>query len=415
MKTRISEELISISARLMLATERSEIIRAASQINETVEKLLEKEKNGSYIAYKPQVKSVSGTLKFTHKEISSSNMAKTFKKEFIANGLSARIIKRESGKNSFCYEIRYRRNGYDIESSSTDLDEAKKKFLQKTTPENIEKYKINIKKHNKENAFISVFEEWYDYKNGSVTEKEHRRFLVNFSTLPKTLQNKPITDIRTGDLDEILKSVKPRKYEELRTLFNGIFRYAVASGIVTHNPVSLIRFVRAERISRDSLTDDEIFAFLNRINLPKFEPIRQGVYLLYFFGLRPCEVDQETRRENDFLIARNRKRKNGKIEYKKIPIPKQAQRLIDWDKPLIFNCSNWKRDKLFKELLGDNERTAYCLRHTFSTICQQYLKRPDIVDIWMGDSSERLVGRVYTHFPDKFMKEQMESVVFPVL
>ena len=36
----------------------------------------------------------------------------------------------------------------------------------------------------------------------------------------------------------------------------------------------------------------------------------------------------------------------------------------------------------------------------------QYV-RPDIVDTWMGDSSERLVGRVYTHFPDKFMTNQM--------
>ena len=45
------------------------------------------------------------------------------------------------------------------------------------------------------------------------------------------------------------------------------------------------------------------------------------------------------------------------------------------------------------------------------SVCQQFV-RPDIVDIWMGDSSERLVGRVYTHFPDKFMKSEMDKVVF---
>jgi integrase len=53
----------------------------------------------------------------------------------------------------------------------------------------------------------------------------------------------------------------------------------------------------------------------------------------------------------------------------------------------------------------------YFLRHTFATTCTQYV-RPDIVDTWMGDSSERLVGRVYTHFPDKFMSEQMDLVQF---
>ena len=63
-----------------------------------------------------------------------------------------------------------------------------------------------------------------------------------------------------------------------------------------------------------------------------------------------------------------------------------------------------------KELLDG--KTAYCLRHTFATICQQYV-RPDIVDIWMGDSPTRLVGKVYTHFPDEFMLENMMKVEFP--
>ena len=61
--------------------------------------------------------------------------------------------------------------------------------------------------------------------------------------------------------------------------------------------------------------------------------------------------------------------------------------------------------------MDDKEVTQYYLRHTFATVCQQYV-RPDIVDIWMGDSSERLVGRVYTHFSDDFMLKQMQKVVF---
>ena len=70
-------------------------------------------------------------------------MASTFKKVFIANGLIAHVLKKTSGKHSFCYEIRYRANGYDIRSSSTDLNKAKEKFLEKTTPAEIEKYHIS--------------------------------------------------------------------------------------------------------------------------------------------------------------------------------------------------------------------------------------------------------------------------------
>ena len=40
--------------------------------------------------------------------------------------------------------------------------------------------------------------------------------------------------------------------------------------------------------------------------------------------------------------------------------------------------------------------------------------RPDIVDIGMGDSSERLVGRVYRHFSDEFMQKQMDKVIFDI-
>ena len=89
----------------------------------------------------------------------------------------------------------------------------------------------------------------------------------------------------------------------------------------------------------------------------------------------------------------------------------QVQGLIDWDKPLTADLHRLKINDIMKELLAG--KTAYCLRHTFATVCQQYV-RPDIVDSWMGDSPDRLVGKVYTHFPDDLMYEQMQLVKFPM-
>ena len=43
---------------------------------------------------------------------------------------------------------------------------------------------------------------------------------------------------------------------------------------------------------------------------------------------------------------------------------------------------------------------------------KSYIKN---IDIWMGESPQRLVGKAYTHFPDKFMGEQMDNVEFPTL
>lgn len=341
-------------------------------------------------------------------------MDKDFRKIFIANGLVARIRTRKCGVNSVTYDIRFRSQGYNITSTSKNLQEAKADFLRKTRPEEIEKYKLkpSQRKHVAKNALYTVFQEWLSLKKGTIGNKEIRRFETNFQNLPKELRYASICEIRAVDLDSIMKAVKPRKYEELRTLFNGIFKYAVASGLIQNNPVALIKFKRAERQTREALSEDEIKAFLGRVKVAKYDSIRQFAYVLYFFGLRPCEIDEETHREGEFLIARNRKRKNGKIEYKKIPIPTQAQGLIDWEKPLTTDLHRLKINDIMKELLAG--KTAYCLRHTFATICQQYV-RPDIVDIWMGDSTTRLVGRVYTHFSDKFMREQMDLVVFPTI
>ena len=92
-------------------------------------------------------------------------------------------------------------------------------------------------------------------------------------------------------------------------------------------------------------------------------------------------------------------------------LSKQALKYINVNEPIDCNCALDTLNRVFKRVMQDKEVTQYYLRHTFATTCVQYV-RPDIVDTWMGDSSERLVGRVYTHFPDKFMTNQMDLVQF---
>ena len=156
----------------------------------------------------------------------------------------------------------------------------------------------------------------------------------------------------------------------------------------------LIPFKKAERNNRRALTNDELKKLFERLNLPEFKDYKQTFLILLFFGLRPCEL-ADARFEEDFLIAKNAKRKGGKIEYKKIPICNQARELLDLSAPIKALHRTDVLNRIFKRIMNDDDVTQYYLRHTFATVCQQYV-RPDIVDIWMGDSSERLVGRVYT-------------------
>ena len=403
MAGKLSDDLLAISSMLMLARERGEIIQLANDLNATIIKAMEIEKTAGTPASKR--KAISATIKFTDEEI--KGMSKTFKKEFVANGCVAHIIKRPSGKTGFYYEIRYRRNGYNITVSNKNLKTAKKMFVERTM-------RLDEPIKPKTITFGQMTDEWLNYKNGKV----HFRTWQNYKThaekyFTKGMRSKDIKSIRTAYLNDFMAQFEgqPRMYEEMRILLNSIFKYALLNAVISHNPVTLIPFKRAERKSRRSLTDGEIRAFLQELKRPRYDKVRQTAYALYFFGVRPCELEEETKIEDGFLVVRNRKRKNGKIEYKKIPVPKQAREYIDFDKPLTPGvCGGGYFTRIIAEALP-NELTAYNLRHTFATLCQKYV-RPDIVDIWLGDSSERLVGRVYTHFDDEFMKEQMSKVVF---
>ena len=96
-------------------------------------------------------------------------MDKTFKKEFIANGLASHILKRKKRVNAISFEIRYRRNGYNIYVCASTIDAAKEKFLQATLPENIEKYRMptiagKLYKH----SLKAIALEWLKTKEGKI-------------------------------------------------------------------------------------------------------------------------------------------------------------------------------------------------------------------------------------------------------
>lgn len=366
---------------------------------DVVSELIEKKNNGK--------KTSSAKIKFTKKEIES--MSKTFKREFIANGMAAHIIERPSGKHGVFYEIRYRRNGYDIAVSNKELKTAKAMFIEATQnlppPDVLAKNKF---------SFGSIADEWLRYKHGKVAEDTWKGYESQIRRfIPQKMKDKPIKSIRTSNIDELMNALDtPRKYEDMRTIFNSIFKYAKASGIVTYNPVEMIPFKRAERENRDRLTDEQIKTFLTNLQKPFFDKTRNFAYAMYFFGLRPCEIDDEAHFENGFLICRNRKRKNGKKAYKKIPIPRQAQNLFDFNSPLMSPLSYDRTLDIMKKALPEGV-IPYQLRHTFASVCDEKVKR-EVVELWMGDSPERLVGKTYVHYSDEFMRKEMDKVKFVV-
>ncbi|HIU61103.1 MAG TPA: hypothetical protein IAB69_00435 [Candidatus Coproplasma excrementigallinarum] len=259
-------------------------------------------------------------------------MSKTFKKEFIAGGCVAHIIKRPSGKSGFYYEIRYRRNGYNITVSNKDLKTAKEMFTKATAH-------LGEPIKDKVITFKEMLDEWLAYKKDKIHIRTWQTYKMHADKyFDDNLKAADIKSIRTARLNEFMEQFanQPRMYEEMRILLNSVFKYALLNAVISHNPVTLLPFKRAERISRRSLTDDEIRAFLNNLKAKRFDWVRQAAYSLYFFGVRPCELDDETHIEGNFLICRNRKRKNGKIEYKKETLPLSGRFFIFGHSPSLL-------------------------------------------------------------------------------
>lgn len=70
-----------------------------------------------------------GVLKFNNKEI--SKMPEKIRRFFKAQGFAVSYRKRVRGKKSCDYEARFRRGGYNISVSATNLVELKKRFLER--------------------------------------------------------------------------------------------------------------------------------------------------------------------------------------------------------------------------------------------------------------------------------------------
>ncbi len=386
------EELINLSAQLLLAKNKSELLGISEQLTRIAADLAR--------TTEQKEQSTSGFLKFTQKEI--SKMPKTFKKEFILNGAVAHVIKRPSGKHTYIYEIRYRRNGYNISASAKSLEEAKKKFIDKL----IEETANAAQRAFSARSVRNIAEEWFACRKGHIHDSTYAHYRSYYERyIMPIIGDEDICKITSKTLNDVVRQVadKGRAYEDVRSVLNQIFVYAQNNGIIAYNPVKAVAFVRHERQHGSALSPAEIRRLVEELNAPRFERYRSYFLFQLFYGLRPCEVATATY-DGAFIVARNAKRKGGKQEHKRIPVPPEAKGL-----PLPSPVDHGYANRVFQEIFPD--RKQYDLRHTFATVCQQYVRR-EIVEVWLGDSPERLIGNTYTHFPDEFMISEMQKVCF---
>ncbi len=409
MKDKLSDKFLVLTTQLMMAQKRSEIVHIASDFSALIEKLVALESQGDTSILQEQARAVTTIMKFTHKEI--SKMSVTFKKEFIANGLAAHVIKRESGRNSYCYEIRYRSNGYNITASSTNLTEAKQKFLEKTLPENIGNYCTNSNVNNIAPTNFEKFSMLYfeNFRKRKVAERTYKNDLNRLKRhiLPAfgKMDIKKISPSNCQELlDNLMEQDKCKTAVEVYNLLSCIFKSAIAHNLLIKSPLAVVLKPTYDQEHGSALTKDEEKILLAGMPNTTFQT---AIALALFCGLRPNELETAEIHGGFIKAVNSKRRKKDKqsVEYKYIPITEKLKPFISDKLPQLPQVALIR--KAFNKVLPDH--ILYDCRTTFYSRCKECKVDQRALDEFMGHSLGKL-GNAYTDLPFEFLLKESEKI-----
>ena len=116
-----------------------------------------------------------------------------------------------------------------------------------------------------------------------------------------------------------------------------------------------------------------------------------------YTGLRPNELST-AKIQGDFIIAINSKRKNGKIEYKRIPIIDALRPYIDKEIPELPTIQLLRR----RVSAALPNHKLYDLRTTFYTRCDEFGVAAPARDEFVGHSGGALTN-AYRDLSDEYL------------
>lgn len=360
------QKLITLASRLVTAgiTQNSEEIKKISSELAAELRQPDDEQGRASTQALPFIDEV-GFLKFTKKEI--LKMPKKFRQTFSVSGYTAHVRRRKSGAKTWNYEVRFRRDGYNVCVSSNRLEQAKQKFIDRIIE--IEKnggiYNSDIPTRFDDFANY-YFESFYKRK---VVEETYRIALSQYKnhlepkfgkTPLRAITPKPCQEL----IDKLVADGKERTSEDIFTLLNLIFKAAIKHNLLTSNPMDMVIVVNHERTHGKALSKDEERKLLNET---AGTPYQLMFAVALYTGMRPNEY-ASARIEGKFIITINSKRKNHKIEYKRIPITPMLAPYLHGVTELSF-CRVETLRRILAKILP--EHRLYDLRTTFYTRCQE--------------------------------------------
>lgn len=309
------------------------------------------------------------------------------------------------------YQVRYRKNGYDIQFTSKKLYVVKEKFkewVQKTNEEeNATKPKLTYKQATFKEFTLKYFRE---VKKQNVIERTYNYFLrrLELHVFP-TLGDLPIKSITPlkcqALLNTLLEDGKSRTAEDIKINLAEIFRAAIGERLITTNPMQFVKIPKHQRENGQALSSQEIEEFIAK---SKSNPYHK-IFMLYLYtGIRRNELHSAVFDENFITVACGKCKRGQKQKFRKIPIAKNLRQYLPFTENDL-KIENQVLTDNFKKLCPTHH--LYDLRHTFTTRTQESGITKTLVDLWTGHSNNKdMTAFVYTHFSDEYQLKEIEKL-----
>lgn len=224
------------------------------------------------------------------------------------------------------------------------------------------------------------------------------------------LQLKSITvEYCQACIDELAATGKGKTTDEVHSMLNGIFDYAVDRGLIPRSPMKPVVHIPHETVSGHPLTMGEEEILFNATYGTEYQTM---FAIILYTGMRPNEIRTATLVDN-MIIAKNSKRKDakrGKISWKRIPVCPNLVPFLVGISEIDMYSEETMRDKL-KTIFPHH--TLKDLRKTFYTRLETYKVDDKVRDACVGHSQGKRHD-AYSELPDEFLIEELKKVSYPL-
>lgn len=303
------------------------------------------------------------------------------------------------------HQIRYRREGFNVQFTSKDKKTVEKRFREWVRNVNDESRDRQPNKTETFEHFASRYFEKVKSVNveAQTCEDLKRQAQRHIYPIIGKLKLRQISPLRCQEvLLAQLEANHGRTAETLKNLLNEILRAAVGEHLIRENPMDFVKIPKHERELGVSLTLEEVHTFIKACER---SPYQRQLMLLLYTGIRRGELKSAVI-ENDFVTVRNGKcRKGHRVTFRRIPIAEGLRAYL----PLSAADLAVKGDVLtraFKKICPDHQLKD--LRHTFTTHTIQCGIPKELVDVWTAHVDKKdMTTSVYTHFSVEYQLEMM--------